>query len=287
MPQNESLRSVRPPAKLNLRLKITGRRPDGYHELETLMVPIGLFDELEIRTVRERKIHLACGDPSLPPGEENLVCRAADAFLTRCGLNRGALIRLTKHIPVAAGLGGGSSDAAWTLRTLNEIFDYPLSPDELASLGVGLGADVPFFLQDRPCLARGIGEVLSPLDAWPGWWYVIVIPPLAVSTAEVYAGLKTELIEYGPEGILFMLGKRLERLETLLFNDLETVTASRYPVIYTIKEALIQEGARGALMSGSGPSVFGIFPSPAEARAAGRRLDKRGLGRVFVVQDIS
>ncbi len=270
------------PAKLNIRLKITGRRPDGYHELVSIMVPVTLFDEIRISPAAEG-IHLETEGIAVPGDETNLVFRAARAFLSHLGIRRGLSIGLTKRIPVAAGLGGGSSDAAATLTTLNRIFSHPLSPSALAGMAVRLGADVPFFLNAGPCLATSIGETLEPLMGWPRWWYVIVAPPLAVSTAWVYGRLKLKLTSPELEYIVNILKKGRFAPSDLLENDLEAVTAKRFPVIETIKEQLMAAGAEGALMTGSGPCVFGVFRSESEASSAAAKIEFQGLGNIFVV----
>ncbi len=277
------VKAIRAPAKLNLRLKVTGKRPDGYHELVSVMVPVTLFDHLELRRTGRGRIDLSCRGRPVPVSEDNLVFRAAWRFYSRTGIEPGISIRMTKRIPVSAGLGGGSSDAAATLRALNEIHGSPLDPGELAELAVGLGADVPFFLKWGPCLATGIGEVLSPIRNWPEFCYVIVSPLCSVSTAWAYANLNLTLTtdEYGY--INRLLKKPSFAVGDLLENDLETVTIPRFPLIGAIKRALLAEGASGALMSGSGASVFGIFLSREQADVAKDRLALRGLGDVFSV----
>jgi 4-diphosphocytidyl-2-C-methyl-D-erythritol kinase len=274
--------TTRAPAKLNIRLKITGRRPDGYHELVSIMVPVTLFDEIRISPAPEG-IRLETEGIAVPGDETNLVFRAARAFLSHLGFRRGLSIRLTKRIPVAAGLGGGSSDAAATLTTLNRLFSHPLSPPELAGMALRLGADVPFFLNPRPCLATSIGETLEPLMGWPQWWYVIVAPPVAVSTAWVYGQFKLRLTSPEPEYIVNILKKGRFEPSDLLENDLEAVTAKRFPVIEIIKEQLMAAGAEGALMTGSGPCVFGVFRSESGASTARAKIESQNLGNIFVV----
>ena len=275
------------PAKLNIRLKVTGRRPDGYHELVSIMVPVTLFDHLELETTLRGPIRLTCQGPSIPDNEKNLVYRAAQAFFSRTRRESGLSVKLTKNIPVAAGLGGGSSDAASTLMALNDMCSNPLTSEELAELAVSLGADIPFFLKNRPCMARGIGEVLEPIEKWPGFWYVIVTPSVKVSTAWVYANLKLKLTTGEYDSIITQLESGSYDIAEILENDLETVTASHFPVINTIKKSLMAGGAKGALMTGSGPSVFGIFESKDQALSAERHLVSRDLGDIFVVEGIS
>ncbi|MCP4683250.1 MAG: 4-(cytidine 5'-diphospho)-2-C-methyl-D-erythritol kinase [Desulfobacterales bacterium] len=279
-------KTILAPAKLNIFLKVIGRRSDGYHELVSIMVPVALFDRIQLTVIHPQRITLACQGFSVPDDEDNLVYRAARSFLSMAKINRGLSIKLSKNIPVAAGLGGGSSDAAWTLRALNEMWARPLSSQDLIELAVQLGADVPFFMYNSPCIARGIGEILEPLGKWPKFWYVIVKPPIGVSTAWVYANLKLELTEGEDYSMLPTFGKGPLKLIGMLKNDLETVTASRFPVISAIKQYLIDAGAEGALMSGSGPSVFGVFNSESTALSAKEYLISLNMGDVFAVKGV-
>lgn len=274
---------IQSPAKLNIRLKVTGRRPNGYHELVSIMIPINLSDHLELIPGQKQGISISCQGFSVPENEENLIYRAAQAFFSRTGLKQSLSVKLTKNIPVAAGLGGGSSNAASTLKALNEAWSNPLTFQDLEALAVNLGADVPFFLHGKPCIARGIGEILEPIGKWPSYWYVIVKPPISVSTAWVYGTLKLELTTDEYSFILRYLAKEKLNIADILENDLETVTAAHFPVINTIKKALVNAGAEGALMSGSGPSVFGIFKSKDRALSAKRHLASQNLGAVYVV----
>ena len=266
---------------MNIRLKVIGRRSDGYHELVSIMVPINLFDLLEIDVIPEG-IKLACEGYQVPTDENNLVHRAVQTFLSQVSFDKGISIRLKKNIPVAAGLGGGSSDAATTLLSLNDICAKPLSLTELHHLAVQLGADVPFFLYGKPSLVRGIGEILEPLERWPKLYYVIITPPLQVSTAWVYGNLKLELTRGEYDYILNSLENSLVTISHLLENDLEKVTAASFPIINRIKKLLVEAGAEGAIMSGSGPSVFGVFTSLDQAISAERSLISQDLGDVFI-----
>jgi 4-diphosphocytidyl-2-C-methyl-D-erythritol kinase len=274
------------PAKLNIRLKVTGRRADGYHELVSIMVPVGLFDHIELEFIRLRRIMLSCQGFSVPNNKENLVYRAASVFFSKTGTPRGISIKLTKNIPVSAGLGGGSSDAAFILKGLNEMRSNPLKPEALDDLAVGLGADVPFFLLNRPCIVRGIGNILEPIEKWPKFWYVIVKPGHDVSTAWVYGNLKLKLTKGEYQYIVNWLRKGRFEIRHILENDLETVTASHFPVIVNIKRHLLDVGAEGALMSGSGPSVFGVFKSRDKALIAKKKLISKALGEIFVVEGL-
>ena len=282
----KSLISIQAPAKLNLRLKVTGKRPDGYHELVSVMVPVDLFDRLELRITGSSGNSLSSTGYEVPVDETNLVLRAVKAFQQRTGIDEGVALRLEKHIPVSAGLGGGSSDAAAVLLALSEAYGNPLSRAELQSSAVRLGADVPFFLDCRPSLARGIGEILEPLPMWSGHWYVIVTPPLQVSTAWVYSQYRSnELTRDEFYYIKNQLSRDFLAIAHILENDLETVTSARFPTIETIKRHLLKAGAAGVLMSGSGPSVFGVFETRQGAMDARQHLSSLGIGDVFAVTE--
>ena len=274
--------TLKAPAKINLSLKVTGRRADGYHTLETLMQKVSLFDELELRP-RERGVHFRCPGNAVPENRDNLVYRAAELFLQtvrrqRAGSTPGVEISLKKIIPRAAGLGGGSSDAAATLKGLNVLFDCGCSGEELAAMGLRLGADVPFFLADTAAaIATGIGEILTPVAPLTGYDILLVNPGFPVSTQWVYQTfaltkkedasiLKSLQKESGEAGASGGSGVDEARL-AVTQNDLETVTASRYPEIEQLKSELIANGAAIALMSGSGPTVFGLFVSRQNAEA--------------------
>jgi 4-diphosphocytidyl-2-C-methyl-D-erythritol kinase len=250
-------------AKINLFLYVTGKRPDGYHELFSLMCPIDLHDTIELNFTGA-SITLRCSNPALPSDSSNLVYRAARLFFD-CLPDKlkddslGVEIGLTKQIPVGAGLGGGSGNAATVLMGLNQHFGMPFSGEALRRMGLLLGADVPFFILGRPAIATGIGEVLSPLNFQPLLHVLLVNPGYSVSTHEVYKNLNFGLTNTQKlnKGLLFRAWK--QDPVNHLWNDLEQVTASKYPEIKTIKEALLANGAAGALMTGSGPTVFGIF----------------------------
>ena len=290
------------PAKLNIRLKITGKRSDGYHRLVSLMVPVDLFDHMVLKFTDEPRINVTCRGFSAPANADNLVCRATNAFFSQINWQKGLSIELNKKIPVAAGLGGGSSDAAAILMALNETLSAsrPLSQEILAEMALNLGADVPLFLRRGPCIAHGIGEILEPVYEWPSLSYLIVMPDISVSTAWAYQSLglhpsesatkdRREL-ELTKDDCYYMI-RNSEKMPMevcrLLENDLERVTMKRFPIIEEIKESLIDAGAIGALMSGSGPSVFGIFDSETSAINARLILDGASFGQVFMVRGIN
>ena len=255
------------PAKVNLFLCVLGRRPDGYHDLFSLMCRIGLYDEVVLDPASEETT-LTCSDPALPVDDGNLAFRAARRFFEALGRRGGVAIRLTKRIPVAAGLGGGSSNAASVLLGLNHLYGGPLGPDRLLDIGKTLGADVPFFLFQSPALASGIGDRLEAFSGIPPLAALVVSPALAVSTRMVYQNLNLRLTNSQKRPTRAHLKQSAFTPDLHLYNDLETVTLAWHPELVAIKNLLTGRGALGALMSGSGPSVFGLFPDLDTARQA-------------------
>jgi 4-diphosphocytidyl-2-C-methyl-D-erythritol kinase len=276
------IRQYLAPAKINLYLHVLGRRPDGYHELAMIMQRVSLYDRLEIALVGRPGVRVVCEGVVLPPGGENIAALAARRLLALAGEKCGVDISIDKRIPVAAGLGGGSSDAAAVLEGLNEMLGLGLSREALMAEGGRLGADVPFFLFQGAAWATGIGDVLEKIEGLPPVWYVLVNPGVAVSTAWVYQNLG--LTSVGGAARLPRFSGTAEGLVSLLHNDLESVTVSRFPVVEEIKTMLRNNGASGALMSGSGPTVFGVFAEEASARRAAEAMSAEDAWRVFVVQ---
>jgi 4-diphosphocytidyl-2-C-methyl-D-erythritol kinase len=272
---------LKAPAKVNYRLDVLGKRGDGYHELRMVMQRVDLCDELEIALTETPGIRVVCGKTGVPDGPGNIAWRAADALLKLSGRQVGIDISITKRIPVAAGLGGGSSDAASVLMGVNELLGLGLSDQRLMEIGVKLGADVPFFIFKRPALAEGIGDKLTALDQVPSLWVVLVNPGIHVSTAWVYQNL--QLTNKADVAIISRSYSSLDEVCELLSNDLEPVTCTRFPQISELKELLIAAGARGSLMSGSGSTVFGLFADEATARQAAVEMVKhRGWFAVAV-----
>lgn len=258
--------------KINLWLEVLRKRPDGYHDLSTLMLPVAVYDRLDVEVVH-RGMRLECPHPEVPKDDRNLVWRAAEAFFQRSGWRIGLHIRLQKGIPVGAGMGGGSADAAAVLTCLNRITPQRLSSQALHELARSLGADVPFFLLGAPALAAGIGDVLQPVSGLPKYPLVLIKPPFAVSTAWAYGSLK--LTRGGSHIKIDTLLACPHNPASCLENDLEDVVAERHPDIIAIKGWLRRNGAVGALMTGSGPTVFGIFETVGQAAAVaeeGRRV---------------
>ena len=258
------------PAKVNLYLRITGRRDDGYHLLDTLMVPISLGDDVEISRTDggPESLTLRSDDSELPLGEENTVHKAVRAFRERTGRRDPLAVHVRKRIPVGAGLGGGSTDAAAALRGLNDLLGTGLSVEELTALAVSVGADVPFFVRGEAARARGIGERLSPAGPLPGLWMVVLFPGFPVSTAWVYRNFRSKLTKPPNNNNLNRKLDTPHEVAEVLVNDLETVTIGRYPRIARLKDRLNESGAMGSLMSGSGSAVFGLFADEAGAKRA-------------------
>ena len=255
-------------AKVNLYLEITGKRPDGYHELITVMCLIDLHDtlRLEFQTPDTR---LTCNHPAVPTDASNLGLKAAHAFFQAIGRSDSLSVAIDKKIPVGAGLGGGSSNAAAVLTALNDYYQQPLGRDAIMALAGRIGADVPFFIYGRPALATGIGERLTAFDHLPEMTVVLIYPGKPVSTAEVYQRLNFGLTKSKKINTQITFRHiREKEIPALLYNDLEPPAFAINPEIAHAKTVLLGEGAAGALMSGSGSSVFGIYPDPAYAHKA-------------------
>jgi 4-diphosphocytidyl-2-C-methyl-D-erythritol kinase len=282
---------IRAPAKINLGLRVVGKRSDGYHLLDTVMVPVSLYDDIEISSPRSAakkrpaRLTVTCDHPLVPGGKKNIVYQAASRFLDEYGIDREVHIDIVKRIPVGAGLGGGSSDAAATLLGLNRLFHIQSPVRKLLQLAASLGADVPFFIRGVPARARGVGERLSPLTTLPRFWLVILYPypEIVVSTAWVYSKARLKLTKPTANTSITTLLRNPE-FGRLLVNELEPVAIARYPRVGALKEKLIQAGAGGALMSGSGSAVFGIFSSLAKARQAFNRLCKEEGVQAFIAR---
>ena len=287
---------IRAPAKINLNLRVVGKRADGYHLLDTIMVPVSLYDEIEIRRSRlankKRKsspelVRVICNHPLVPQGGENIAYRAARLLMGQARREQPIRIHIRKRIPVGAGLGGGSSDAAAVLVGLNKMLRLRFPVSKLLKLALTLGADVPFFIRSKPARARGIGEKLRLLPKVARRWLVIVYPGFQVPTAWVYGNLPPKLTKHSVNTSIASPLKNLDKLGKLLVNDLEQVTIERYPEIGRLKRKLSLTGAAGALMSGSGSSVFGIFSSQQKAEKALRRLRQEEDVQAFLAHVLS
>jgi len=276
------------PAKINLYLKVVGRRPDGYHELSTWMQKLKLADEVALSS-GSTGIKLHCPGTDLAADESNLAHKAAVLFFRKTGLKTGVEIELVKNIPIAAGLGGGSSDAAAVLTGLNKLFSAGLSDRELMELGLSLGADVPFFVSGcDAAIATGVGEKLEEKASLKECWFVLVNPGFPVSTKWAFESFDSAqpvnfALTSGDNP--YILGREIDgSIPEKLFNDLESVTAARYPEVSKIKKELTDLGASGVLMSGSGPTVFGIFMDFGPATQCAINLQHVYPGRVFLTE---
>nr|WP_139800626.1 4-(cytidine 5'-diphospho)-2-C-methyl-D-erythritol kinase [Geothermobacter hydrogeniphilus] len=276
--------TFRAAAKINLCLHVLGRRSDGYHELAMLMQQVGLYDRVAISLCDRPGVEVICPGLDLGSGEENIAARAARMVLERARVDCGVVITIEKQIPVAAGLGGGSADAAAVLQGLNQMLKVGLSVPEMMSLGVRLGADVPFFLLGSAAWATGIGERLRPVADLPRVWYLLVNPNIPVSTAWVFQNLG--LTSPGQTAKLREFPRDTGDLVRLFHNDLEAVTCRRFPVVVEMKQKLLSAGALGALMSGSGATVFGLFDSESAAREAERSISVATGWSTFVVRSL-
>lgn len=273
-------------AKINIGLDVLRRRSDGYHEVRMIMQTVDLCDDLLFEKTQQPGIVLKTNNDELPVNGDNLICKAAALLFRERGIKEGVKITLTKRIPIAAGMAGGSSDAAATMRGLNELFDMGYSMRELQALGVTLGADIPYCLVGGTMLSEGIGEILTPLPAPPACHLVVAKPDINVSTGFVYGNLHADTLTEHPdiEGMIEALKTgSLQGITDRLGNVLETVTVKEYPVIEELKELLWSKGAENALMSGSGPTVFGIFVNREEAEKAASAIKEQGLaGQIYV-----
>ncbi|MFZ5564762.1 MAG: 4-(cytidine 5'-diphospho)-2-C-methyl-D-erythritol kinase [Thermodesulfobacteriota bacterium] len=269
------------PAKINLFLHVTGKRADGYHDLFSLMCPISLFDELVFETTSVG-VSVQCNHPDIPSDDSNLAHRAATLFFETARIRAGVSITLTKNIPVAAGLGGGSSNAASVLVWLNNRFGRPFASDRLMEMGARLGADVPFFIFGRPALATGIGDHLTAYPLLPSLPVVLIHPDIHVSTRQIYKNYNLTLTNNKKISTIPSFTKTTELdFARHLKNDLEKVTCALHPEIDLAKKRLMDSGAMGALMSGSGPTVFGVFKDEKTAEHAGVSIPREKGERLF------
>lgn len=249
------------PAKINLMLDVLHKRPDGFHEVEMVMTMIDLADRLEMSEQKRDTIIITSQAGYIPLDEKNLAFQAARLIKERYDVKKGVHIHLDKKIPVAAGLAGGSSDAAATLRGLNRLWGLGIPQQELLALGAELGSDVPFCVTGGTALATGRGEMLTPIPNPPQCWVIVAKPPINVSTAEVYGRLRSEQIQHHPSAermVEALTQGSFQQMCQSLGNVLEEVTLKMHPEVQQLKEGMLKLGADGALMSGSGPTVFGL-----------------------------
>ncbi len=270
------------PAKINLYLRIAGKRPDGYHELETVMLPLDFGDQI-ILQLRKTGIMLACDDPRLPTDHSNLAVRAATTLAKALGTKNGAKISLTKRTPLAAGLGGGSSNAAITLLGLNRLWKLKASSRQLRTVAASLGSDINFFMAGGAALCHGRGEKIEPVPCKFSGAILLVNPGFGISTKWAYeswarATAESRLTAPPPEVSLLLRALAeddLAGISRCLFNSLEAPSIRKFPVLELIKDAMRDGGATGALMSGSGATVFGLFPNAKLAKASARKVHEQ------------
>lgn len=276
-------------AKINLGLDVLRRREDGYHEVCMVMQTLSLYDRIIIRKLEEQEIQVKTNLFYVPENENNLVYQAAQILMDECGLKQGIYIDLQKFIPVAAGMAGGSSDAAAVLYGMNRMFRLNLSQQRLMELGLKIGADVPYCVMRGTALAEGIGEKLTPLAPMPICKVLVAKPPICVSTKFVYENLKLDKTTVHPRIDLLVEGLRegnLQKIASHMGNVLESVTIPHYPVIAQIREEMLRYGAINAMMSGSGPTVFGLFEDEAQAQKAYQSLREGSLAKQVYLTDI-
>jgi 4-diphosphocytidyl-2-C-methyl-D-erythritol kinase len=271
------------PCKVNLLLNILGKRPDGFHELETVMHPVNLFDEIHFER-GESAIQFTCDEPALPVDSKNLVYRAAADFISAAKISDGVKIHLEKKIPLAAGLGGGSGNAATTLLALNELFDQPLSGAKLHELAAALGSDIPFFLQNQPALATGRGEKIQPLESFPALQdnaFLLIHPGFGISTPWAYQNLAR--FPAALNGTPGRARKLISKLQTGdwpaaragFCNSLEVPALDKFPVLALYQEFLRENGALAALMSGSGSTTFAIVKNVPDGESLAEKFKSK------------
>ena len=269
-------------AKINLGLDVVRRREDGYHEVKMVMQMLRLYDQIDIEKTQESGILVRSNLSFLPTDERNIAYKAAKVMRDQFGLEQGVIIRIEKHIPVAAGMAGGSTDCAAVLYGMNKLFGLRLNQKKLRELGVKLGADVPYCLMRQTALSEGIGEILTPISPLQDCPILIAKPSVSVSTRHVYEHLKLDEQTMHPDidGIVTALADGdLYGVTDRMANVLETVTVPEHPVIDEIKKQMMASGAVNALMSGSGPTVFGIFDDEEKAKKACEDMKASGLAR--------
>lgn len=276
-------------AKINLGLDVLGRRENGYHDVRMIMQSIYLYDEVKIERTEEPGIELKSNLYFLPTGDGNIAYKAAKMLMDEFQIKEGVRITLNKHIPVAAGMAGGSTNAAAVLFGMNKMFELKLTQKELMERGVKLGADVPYCIMRGTVLAEGIGEELTTLAPMPKCFVLIAKPPISVSTKVVYEALDAKEIVEHPDidGLMEGLEHRdLKKIAASMGNVLEDVTIPMHPVIEEIKQEMKRSGALNAMMSGSGPTVFGLFETKSAARKAQERIRKKALAKQVYVTNV-
>jgi len=264
-------------AKINLTLDVIGRRDNGYHDVAMIMQQISLFDQVRVKVREDSKICLTCSEEKLPTNNQNIAYKAAVRMIERYDIAHGYTIHIQKEIPISAGLGGGSTDAAAVIKAINQLENLNLSRDELKTIGFELGADVPFCIEGGCAIATGLGEILEPIHGLRGIWLVLVKPEFGVSTEVVYRAIDEKEIYKRPDNDAMKRALEQNNLKEItenLCNVLESVTIEMHPTIAVIKSKLLSYGAKAVLMSGSGPTVFGVFKTYDSAKKAYHNASK-------------
>ena len=280
--------NLKAPAKVNLFLEILGKRDDGYHEIETIMQEIDLADNLQFEET-QGGVRLECNNKNIPINQDNLVCKAANLILKECGIKKGVLISLEKNIPVGAGLGGGSSDAAATLKALNSLWGVGLNDGELMEFAAKLGSDIPFFINGKTSLCSGRGEMISPVTVRSRMDYLILFPRVHISTETIYKNLKIDLTKKRKDVSFFLDALKYSEvvgISKLLFNRLEEVIFTTYPDLLQIKSALESFDFCGLSISGSGSAFFGLCNDRHQAEVIKSKVESSGMGNVFVATNV-
>lgn len=266
--------------KINLGLDVIRKRPDGYHDLDMIMQMVDVYDDIVITKNKTGKIEVKTDTAVLSNGKDNLAYMAAKMLMDEFKIKDGVNIYINKRIPIAGGMAGGSSDCATTLMGINQLFELGLSKEELMERGVKLGADVPYCVLGGTAIARGIGEVLTPLPAPADCHVIIAKPPVSVSTAYVYGHIKPLEITKRPDIEAMAQSIKdgdLKKMASLIYNVMEDVTVGEYPIISEIKQVMLDNGALNSIMSGSGPTVFGLFDDKEKAQQCIKTLEEKGL----------
>jgi len=271
------------PAKVNLFLKVTSKRPDGYHNLVSVVDIISIYDVMRLQEARDGEVVVRDDRGLMPRGAANTVYRAIMLIKEHYGIAAGMVVDVEKHIPIGSGLGGGSGNAAAVMKELVRLWGVRVGASELAMIGRLVGAAVPLFLYGKPCVMRGVGERISPIDL-PVIWYIVIYPNAVVNTGDVYKNLRIVLTR--DENEVTFSGKlsRVRDVVDILKNDLEEAAFFLCPQIKTIKERLRKAGALGSLMTGSGSAVFGVFEDETDTRKALEKVE--GLGSVFIAHSV-
>jgi len=271
------------PAKVNLFLKVTSKRPDGYHNLVSVVDIISIYDVMRLQEARDGEVVVRDDQGLLPRGAANTVYRAIMLIKEKYGIAAGMIVDVEKRIPIGSGLGGGSGNAATVMKELVRLWDLRVGASELAMIGRLVGADVPLFLYGKPCVMRGVGERISPIDL-PVIWYIVIYPNAVVNTGDVYNNLRIVLTRDENEVTFSGKFSRVRDIVNILENDLEEAAFFLCPRIKTIKERLKKAGALGSLMTGSGSAVFGVFEDETDTRKALEKVE--GLGSVFIAHSV-